>query len=239
MTVSLKVPDAKLIEGWWIPKSDTHMQEIIHLIRKKKAKRNREKFNSEGHLQYQYRKLVKAMEFVPLNRRRIALDIGAHIGFWGRHLTRHFGYVHAFEPCEHLSRLWEYNVPGKNWTMYGCALGNKKCRATMKLGALGLSGSNHVFLDKAGDTLVERLDDFKLTEVDFIKIDVEGYEYEVVKGGYETIMSNKPVIVVEQKGQDSKWYRKDKDEASKFLLDLGYKVKAIESGDFIMVWDKN
>ena len=40
-----------------------------------------------------------------------------------------------------------------------------------------------------------------LTDVDFIKIDIEWYENQVVLGAKETLLKNKPIIiVVEQKG---------------------------------------
>ncbi|MBM3192353.1 MAG: FkbM family methyltransferase, partial [Chlamydiae bacterium] len=41
------------------------------------------------------------------------------------------------------------------------------------------------------------LDSFQLTSISCIKIDAESYELEVLKGAYNTIMNNKPVIIIE------------------------------------------
>ena len=44
---------------------------------------------------------------------------------------------------------------------------------------------------------VVRLDDLHLTNVGFIKIDVEGFEWRVLRGAWETIARSKPYILVE------------------------------------------
>jgi hypothetical protein len=48
---------------------------------------------------------------------------------------------------------------------------------------------------------IKRMDDFireeNITSVDFIKIDVEGFEYNVLKGGEQTIKEFRPVLFVE------------------------------------------
>lgn len=47
------------------------------------------------------------------------------------------------------------------------------------------------------DVQVKRLDDFGIADVDFIKIDVEGHELEVLKGGAATIERYRPVLLME------------------------------------------
>ena len=44
-----------------------------------------------------------------------------------------------------------------------------------------------------------KLDNLGIDNVDYIKIDCEGYEYRVLQGGEQTICYWKPVIVIEQK----------------------------------------
>ena len=82
---------------------------------------------------------------------------------------------------------------------------------------------------------IRTLDSFDLTDVDFIKIDVEGFELPVVQGAEETICRCKPHMVVEQKGNESA-YGGAKNEAAEFLYALGMKDLTIMAGDHIMGW---
>ena len=66
---------------------------------------------------------------------------------------------------------------------------------------------------------------------DFIKIDVEGAEFEVVSGALETIKSNQPVIIIELL---TKWmfeFEKQPNDVFRLLSDLGYRAFAIGGGD--------
>ena len=66
------------------------------------------------------------------------------------------------------------------------------------------------------------LDSLNLTNVDFIKIDVEGHELDVLKGSVETIKRFKPYIELECNGLSKKLFDVSYDDISKFLLDLDY-----------------
>lgn len=44
---------------------------------------------------------------------------------------------------------------------------------------------------------VETLDSYNFTEVDFIKIDCEGYELPILKGAVNTVRTNRPVVQIE------------------------------------------
>ena len=50
---------------------------------------------------------------------------------------------------------------------------------------------------------MKTLDSFDIDVVDFIKVDCEGYEYFVLRGGEKLIKRTKPLIVVEQKKADN------------------------------------
>jgi hypothetical protein len=63
------------------------------------------------------------------------------------------------------------------------------------------------------------LDDFNLQNIDYIKIDTDGYEMANIKGGLKTITRDWPVIVLEV------FFEK---ETLKYVTEeLGYKIKAI------------
>ncbi|MEO5909283.1 MAG: FkbM family methyltransferase [Pelobium sp.] len=68
---------------------------------------------------------------------------------------------------------------------------------------------------------VETLDDQKLNPY-FIKIDVQGFELEVLKGGIKTIEEFSPIILIESIN----------DEIEAFLRPLGYNFYAYHEGKF-------
>jgi len=80
---------------------------------------------------------------------------------------------------------------------------------------------------------VKRLDDYKFfDDVDFIKIDTEQYELNVIKGAVKTLKKNRPTIMFENK-------RNEADEAIIFLLDLGFTVKKYKSDTIAFYEDNN
>lgn len=66
-----------------------------------------------------------------------------------------------------------------------------------------------------------RLDDFELSEVGFIKIDVEGHELAVLKGAEVTIRGTKPNILLEMEERNCPNTLQD---VPTFLHGLGYEV---------------
>jgi hypothetical protein len=79
---------------------------------------------------------------------------------------------------------------------------------------------------------VKKLDSFNFTDLNLLKIDVEGWEFEVLKGAVETIKKHKPVLLVEFTGGESRksLHRYDVAEYQKLILELDYKaVETVES----------
>ena len=70
--------------------------------------------------------------------------------------------------------------------------------------------------DKNGNESVTTLDSFNLDNISFIKIDVEGYELKLLKGAFNTIEKNKPVIFIEKK--------KNYNDLKNFLYELNYDI---------------
>ena len=204
----------KEVEGWWLPDEEAHIQE--------------------------YFKAIKANAYQPVHQQtavkhcskfRTAIDIGAHVGLWARGLTEKFSTVVAFEPCKEFAEILLVNAPKVRHEPF--ALGERRGFVKMNIQSDN-TGATHVERGAEGVIPVRPLDEFALTEVDFIKIDVEGYELEVVKGGFETLKHNDPVVIVEQKDR----YvvpEQGKHAAVRFLMrELNYRVLGRVVDDWIL-----
>ncbi len=210
----------------WLPDGERHFPEWMDL--------NGEIIDGKG--TYQIKKLRAALGHC--RRFRTAIDVGAHVGLWSMHLVNRFKTVHAFEPVAAFRECLTRNVTPQP-SIYACALGATRGRVAMRVPELegGLdTGGTHV--GGEGEIAMWPLDSFELHDVDFIKIDCEGYEHHVVKGGEETIRRCKPTIIVEQKPHKlGPNFGIKGTPAVDALKGWGAKVRKEISGDFIMSWD--
>lgn len=188
---------------------------------------------------------MAALSNTPLNRRNSAVDVGAHVGLWSRILAGHFRTVHAFEPlAAHLECLHK-NVGGlPNVLVYGnFALGSIPhsrglFRVTENSGNTRLSGlAEEGVVDQP--VTVYRFDDLweqGNNPIDLMKIDVEGYELEVVRGAEQSIKRNKPTMVVEQKAGNAEVFGFRTGEVIDLLQSWGANIAWCRSGDYCLTW---
>lgn len=209
----------KQVGGIWLPAHDTHLGKWM-------TDRNEV---VDGRLTYQYHKLVEAMLHVKQFRR--AIDVGAHCGLWSMHLVRRFEEVNAFEPIELHRYCFGLNVDADNVMLHPCALGKDVGSVAMHTTA-GSSGDSWVQGD--GDIPLLPLDQFEYQDVDFIKLDCEGYELFALQGGEETIQRCLPTIIVEQKPGKAQQFGLKQTEAVSYLQSLGYHLIREMGGDYIM-----
>jgi FkbM family methyltransferase len=165
------------------------------------------------------------------------IDIGGNIGqtalMIGKKLNNN-GKVISFEPVpenyqKFLTNL-RLNPSIKNVSVENCGLGNSYAKVRMSNPNKANSGQNRVANDNSGDgDLVEviTLDAYmagKNIDVNFIKIDVEGFEFKVLQGAEQTLRKHKPQMFIEI-NEDNLKYQNDSSEALiKFLKGLGYTI---------------
>lgn len=134
----------------------------------------------------------------------IVVDIGANVGnhavFYG--LCSRVSKVLAFEPNPVANALLRRNVElnglstvDLSWSHLG--LGRSSCVGTVVTPKERNLGGSRLQISNAGDIEIVALDSLELIECDFIKIDVEGMEIDVLAGAKETIKRCKPVIAIE------------------------------------------
>lgn len=192
----------------------------------------------DGRLTYQAHKYDEA--FKRVTNKALAIDIGGHTGMWSWLMAKDFQLVYAFEPVPvHRACFEENTAECKNVMLFPQALGAEAGMVKMKTHTANSTGDTGVDISAAPDEQdVEMitLDQLNLSNVGFIKIDCEGYEFNVVKGAVETITRCRPIIIVEQKGDMSERYGIKMLSAVNFLKELGMTRLDIISGDFIMGW---
>jgi FkbM family methyltransferase len=177
-----------------------------------------------GSYQDRHRKII--LEFLKENscRFRNCLDIGAHVGIWSDDFTKVFEHVHAFEPIEELRTCYKQNVHGNNYTMYPFGLGN----STRQINFLyEPEKSKNTQVNEQGNYSAEikRLDDLGLQDIDYIKMDAEGYELEILKGGTKLLRDQLPFVHLEIKSRQLEKFSLSKKNIHDFMNNLGYKLK--------------
>lgn len=215
--------------GIWLPDGEHHFVEWID----RSPLRN-------GRGTYQINKLDEAMRWV--KKFDFAVDVGAHVGLWTMHLAMLFKTVHSFEPMLNLRACFEKNISDEHRgrvQLHAEALGNQKKQVTMQY-VSDHSGNSRI--DKNGDTpgvIMTTLDSMKFQALDFLKLDCEGYEQFVLRGGVKTLLRFKPCIVVEQKPNQAQRYNLTERGAVDYLVtELGAVLRRSMNGDFILSWDE-
>lgn len=229
-------------QGIWLPDGEQHFPEWMS--------KNGEIVDGKG--TYQIKKFRAAMEHC--KNFRIALDVGGHVGLWAMHLAKRFEWLDVYEPVEMFRECFKLNMNGiVNWSLRPIALGHPpkpggwtgpRRHVKMNTPRLGVgidSGGTHVSMEEPDEFDLETaelwaLDEFDFAIVDFIKIDCEGFEQEVIAGALETIRRCKPCIIVEQKPHKlGANFGIKGTPAVDLLVGEGYSVAREIGGDYIMV----
>jgi FkbM family methyltransferase len=137
---------------------------------------------------------------------RVALDVGANKGIYASLLAGLARRVVAFEPNPYVFGAIKGAFPD-NVTPLEVALSDRAGEAEMiiprRRGGNLFHLASSLRADLAAPDAVTvtvrtaRLDELDIDDVGFIKIDVEGFEQEVLAGARETIARDKPVLLVE------------------------------------------
>lgn len=183
----------KKVEGIWLPDSDTHFKRMM-------GKEPRRTYHGQSVGCYQYFKIEKVLSLT--ERRGTALDVGAHVGFWSMWLALEFREVHAFEPVPEHAECFRRNVQDAV-ELHEHAVGYIPSLVCVNRHPDN-SGKSAVG-DGIDPVPVRPIDGYRFNDVSLIKIDVEGYESEVLMGAAETIARCRPLIVFEDNGQHERY----------------------------------
>lgn len=134
-----------------------------------------------------------------------AVDVGAHVGTWAVDFVKMFDKTICFEPIKEHRECLIKNLEttigdSSKYEIYDCALGDKY-EDTVHLGYVteGNSGTASIVSEGEYTAEMKPLDSFEFDSIDYIKVDVEGFELQFLKGAAETIKRTKPVLNIEIK----------------------------------------
>lgn len=166
-----------------------------------------------------------------LNQRTLFIDVGANNGYYSMLASRNCDTIYAFEPVKNnyqrLLRNIELNG-FKNITPYQIALGNKEENKQIYISEKEDGSDTMLKIKKAIDqetVRTQKLDNImrnKNCESTIVKIDVEGYEREVIEGGREFIKACKPLIIFEFNYDILYYKNRQYNEVFELLASYGY-----------------
>ena len=183
----------------------------------------------------------------------IALDCGANIGVhtieWAKNMTE-WGEVFSFEPQEKIYYALSGNIAINNCfnvTAKNAALGSVIGKINIpkpnynkpsSFGSLELKEKkNNEFIGQAIDYQNTKqidmlsIDSLKLKRIDFIKIDVEGMEEEVLKGSTISICRFCPILLIEHIKSDINSLKNFLENKNYEIFLVGMNILAIHKED--------
>lgn len=181
-------------------------------------------------------------------------DIGANTGYYGI-LAGYLGKgkikCYSFEPvkefCDCLQESICLNRLEDIIKVFNFALGNEDNRKNLYLAGSG-SSFDKDFIGKSDiqkrTVEMRKLDNIvqsaNLEKPDFIKIDVEGYEYNVLLGGEKTIRESLPILFIEiVYSLNNGFVNKNYKQTLQFIRNVGYKIFCLDNNKNKIIEVKN
>ena len=172
------------------------------------------------------------------------IDVGANIGYYTILLANKVGNegkVYAFEPDKTNFKILEKNIKAnnlKNVVAINAAVGSKNeinilYKSKDNLGDHKLFNDQNI-MSNIQEVNIIKLDDFiKDTEINLLKIDVQGWEPEVINGAKKIIRRDKPIIFLEYSPASYQKAKLDGKEMMKFLRKIYLKIWWIDEWLYI------
>lgn len=170
------------------------------------------------------------------------IDVGANNGQITvelAHLVGDMGKVISFEPQRIIFQQLCANVFVNgldNVYAFNLAIGNENGLITIEKpnyfneGPVNF-GNVHVGVQDNYDFIeIKSLDTFDLDNVSVLKIDVQGYEKQVLLGAKETILKNKPIIFLEVESDQLELYGENDNSVFEIILSYDYVFARLNDG---------
>jgi FkbM family methyltransferase len=177
---------------------------------------------------------------------QIILDIGTNIGStllqFAKKLNNN-GFVYGFEPDKFNYRKANLNISlntFKNVLVENKGLGKVSGVFNLAIDCESNRGMNRIVNQENINTskiVIVTLDEWyeklQLEKIDLIKIDVEGYEMNVIIGGIKVLRRFKPILFIELDDNNLKLQDSSAKELITLLISLGYNITNAENKEII------
>jgi FkbM family methyltransferase len=190
------------INGFWVPSNDVHAEQW-----------------RQGQPFTQNTCLKEFLEWCQSRDKKFntVLDIGAWCGTWSAEFASYCKKIYAIEPDRtHFECLLKNLSSFNNIELLDYAIGDIET---------GVSLTNDNFTQarriySVGKILMKTVDSFQFKNVDLIKIDVEGFEMNVLRGAKDTLKDCNFLMI--ELNNNSKKYNSSNAEIEKYLKELGF-----------------
>lgn len=166
------------------------------------------------------------------------IDVGTNIGYTTLLFSKacNTGKVLSVEPSPSLFKTLTHHIDinsAKNVTALNVGLAERERTATLYQVNENNSGMNRILEESEGSstsesiilkTLDQLANELNFNTVNAIKIDVEGYELNVLKGAHQTLQNKKPILLIEVDDFNLKQQNASIKEMFEFLTSLNYEL---------------
>lgn len=179
-------------------------------------------------------------------------DIGANIGWYSMNLMKIFSNctIYSFEPLNKTFKILEKNFEINNLkkdNLFNIGFSEENGESKFYCASGELVSASLKNIKESDDVevincTIRKLDDFVTatnSKVDVIKCDVEGAELLVLKGGYETLKRDTPIIFIEMLRKWSAQFNYHPNDIIDMLFEIGYRCFAIENFKLIEIFTVN
>jgi FkbM family methyltransferase len=171
--------------------------------------------------------------------RDTVVQAGGNCGVWPKHLASQFRRVLTFEADPINYGALVKNVTETNVMRYNAALGEhygqsviiSEYNDTQNFGARFVMPGEVSCDDPRSTATTMTVDQLRLTALDLLVLDVEGYETPALRGAVDSILRFRPVIMFEDKHAERYGFQKPEE----YLTTLNYRVADRRHRDVIMV----
>lgn len=185
---------------------------------------------------YENEEIEKIIE--NLNEASVFFDIGANVGIYSISVAKKFSDIHifAFEPVPETVEILKENIVRNNVaskiSIFDEAVSNTDgfINLTLDFHSSNYVTNNNSYYNKKSVktvTIDKFVEENKIENIDLMKIDVEGHEYNVLEGSIRALDTFKPIILIELIERNDQIFadrvNHDYNDSIRILLDLGYK----------------